>query len=162
MLIFLLYTGIVFVALFAALLWYMRRENAKAGKPDKQAMLVLTAALFAGLLSLVMLFFLLIVLGAANVTASALDLKFHANALIFVSMLYLAYWVTFDNIASALAPDSIVGKLYVALTRVLAFFLIGYVSKLGEATSIMLAVGVATVLYALDVLFLYQKSTNKA
>lgn len=124
----------------------------KTGKP----VLVLSATLFAGLLSLVMLFFLLIVLGAANVTASALDLKFHANELIFVSMLYLAYWVTFDNIASALAPDSIVGKLCVALTRVLAFFLIGYFTKLD------VAVGIATIFDVLDVRFIYQKSTSQA
>ncbi|KFL42352.1 hypothetical protein CH76_12905 [Lysinibacillus sp. BF-4] len=124
----------------------------KTGKP----VLILSATLFAGLLSLVMLFFLLIVLGAATVTASALDLKFHANELIFVSILYLAYWVTFDNIASALAPDSIVGKLCVALTRVLAFFLIGYVAKLD------VAVGIATIFDVLDVLFIYQKSTSQA
>ncbi|MDG5788803.1 hypothetical protein QA612_15130 [Evansella sp. AB-P1] len=111
--------------------------------------------------TVVIAFFLLVLLGTTNIVDMLFSLELSMNQLIMLTISILVYLFTLDSVIEKLVKYMTEkNKFYlfiVLLTRIIAFHLIGMIIGLNQANSLVISTGVALIIMILEVLYHYQE-----
>lgn len=140
----------------------MYRSNKQEKEKKSVLILMLGAGLFSLLFTLLLAFFLLIMMGSTVVINSLFTLNITTNQLIIIAISYIIYWLTLDTLFEKLC-EYVLGKNYyaqvmIALSRIVIFYIIGSLIGLTASINFTLSIGVALIFLIIDALYLLRKN----
>lgn len=140
----------------------MYRSNKQEKEKKSVLILMLGAGLFSLLFTLLLAFFLLIMMGSTVVIDSLFTLNISTNQLIKIAISYVIYWLTLDTLFEKLC-EYVLGKNYyarvmIALSRIVIFYIIGSLIGLTARINFTLSIGVALIFLIIDALYLLRKN----
>lgn len=160
----LVFLTVVFILAFFLLIWFLQYENKKDVEKDKLLKLIVIAIIFSLLITIIIALFLFLLIGSTNVIDTLFSLDISTNHLVVISISFLIYWLTIDNILEKtfndLMDETIYALLFLLSTRVISFYIIGLIIKLSEVMNLTISIGVAIILLAIDVLYFLKSSKS--
>ncbi|MEK9197187.1 hypothetical protein SFC08_09520 [Lysinibacillus halotolerans] len=147
----------IFVLSFIILFLFLNKENKKEESKDSIPIVVFSSVLFAFIITIVIAFFLFILIGSTTVIDTLFSLDITTNQLIVIGISFLIYWLSIDSIFEKVFEyfmgETVYTALSLAITRVAAFYIIGILMKLDQYTNLSISIGVSVILFIIDVLF---------
>lgn len=119
------------------------------------------AGLFALLFTLILAFFYLLIMGSTVIIDSLFTLQINSNQLTKLVIFYLLYWLIldtfFEGLSEHLLGKNVLARFFIALFRMVIFFIIGNFIGLTNRDNWILSIGVAVILLLIDLLYLLRK-----
>lgn len=142
----------------------MYRSNKKDTDKKSTLIIMLAAGLFALLFTLILGFFYLLIMGSTVVIDSLFTLQINPTQLMKLAIFYLLYWLIldtfFEGLGEHLLGKNFLARMFIALFRMVIFYLIGNFIGLTMGDNLILSIGVAFILLAIDLLYLLRKKND--
>lgn len=155
----------VFIVSFVLLSIWIRKSNRKDETEERMSVVLImgVAGVFALLLTGVAAFFWFLFLGSTNVINTLFSLEISKKDLLLMSVVYLVFIFTLDNIfqvlVKLLTSQKYMFYFLMLWIRMVAFYLIGDFFSLTHYTNIVISGGVALIWSLLELL--YEWKTKK-
>lgn len=155
----------VFIVSFVLLSIWIRKSNRKDETEERMSVVLImgVAGVFALLLTGVAAFFWFLFLGSTNVINTLFSLDLSKRELLLMSVVYLVFIFTLDNIfqvlVKLLTSQKYMFYFLMLWIRMVAFYLIGDFFSLTHYTNIVISGGVALIWSLLELL--YEWKTKK-
>lgn len=159
-----IFLSIIFILSFTLLFWFIHHENKKEKAKDRLFTLVIMAILFSVIITLVFAFILFLIIGSTNVVDTIFSLDINTNQLIIIGISFLVYWMTIDNIFEMLL-EYILGKniyaiLFLGVSRMVSFYIIGVIIKLNETINMTVSIGVSLIILLIELLYFFRNNKS--
>lgn len=153
----LLFLLVFFVFFFIGVFWFMKHVNKKEGKKDSFLVLLAMSIFFSLVLTLVVAFFLFLIIGSTSVLDRVFSLDITNKQLVLIGITYFLYYFTLDNLFvflfEYLFGDSIYALVSLTLSRMAAFYIIGILIDLNNDINSAVSIG-------LSLIFLFVNSVH--
>jgi len=157
-----IFLSVIFIISFLLLFWFVRHKNEKEENKDGLITLVIVSVIFSLIITSVFAFFLFVIIGSTSVIDKMFSLNLTTDQLLLIGISFLIYWLTIDNIFEKLFEymlgESIFAVLFLALSRIVSFYIIGITIKLNEPVNMAVSIGVPLIILAIDTLYYFKNN----
>ena len=159
-----LFLSVIFIISFLLLFWFLRHSNKKEEKKDSLITLFMGSVLFAVIITAVFAFFLFVIIGSVSVIDKTFSLNLPTDQLLLIGISLLIYWLTIDNIFEKvfeyLFGENVFPLLFLAVSRIVSFYIIGIIIKLNADINTAVAIGVPLILLVIDTLYYFKNNKS--
>ena len=159
-----IFLSVIFIISFLLLFWFVRHKNEKEENKDSLITLAIVSVIFSVIITAVFAFFLFVIIGSTSVIDKIFSLNLTTDQLLLIGISFLIYWLTIDNIFEKLFEymlgENIFAVLFLALSRVVSFYIIGITIKLNEPVNTAVSIGVPLIILAIDTLYYFKNNKS--
>ena len=159
-----IFLSVIFIISFLLLFWFVRHKNEKEENKDSLITLAIVSVIFSVIITSVFAFFLFVIIGSTSVIDKIFSLNLTTDQLLLIGISFLIYWLTIDNIFEKLFEymlgENIFAVLFLALSRVVSFYIIGIIIKLNEPVNIAVSIGVPLIILVIDTLYYFKNNKS--
>jgi len=159
-----IFLSVIFIISFLLLFWFVRHKNEKEENKDSLITLVIVSVIFSVIITAVFAFFLFVIIGSTSVIDKMFSLNLTTDQLLLIGISFLIYWLTIDNIFEKLFEymlgESIFAVLFLALSSVVSFYIIGIIIKLNEPVNMAVSIGVPLIVLVIDTLYYFKNNKS--
>ena len=160
----LLFVSVFFVLFFLLLFWFFQHANKKEDKKDSFLVLLAMSIFFSLVLTLVVAFFLFLIIGSTSVLDRVFSLNITNKQLVVIGITYFLYCFTLDNFFEFLF-DYLFGKSiyalgYLTLSRMAAFYIIGILINLNNEINTVISIGLSLIFLVVNLIDLEKIKTK--
>ena len=155
---------IIFILSFLGIYWLVRTVDNKNESKDSVLTLLSVTFVFSILSTLFFAFVLFVIIGSTSVVNKVFSLSLTTNQLVTIGISIFIYSLTLDNVLEKvfeyLFNKSMLAIVVLTLSRIVSFYIIGFLLKLNETTNITISVGVSLILLVVDGLYYYRDQSK--
>lgn len=155
---------IIFILSFLGIYWLVRTVDNKNESKDSVLTLLSVTFVFSILSTLFFAFVLFVIIGSTSVVNKVFSLSLTTNQLVTIGISIFIYSLTLDNVLEKvfeyLFNKSMLAIVVLTLSRMVSFYIIGFLLKLNETTNITISVGVSLILLVVDGLYYYRDQSK--
>ena len=156
--------AIIFILSFLGIYWLVRTVDNKNESKDSVLTLLSVTFVFSILSTLFFAFVLFVIIGSTSVVNKVFSLSLTTNQLVTIGISIFIYSLTLDNVLEKvfeyLFNKSMLAIVVLTLSRMVSFYIIGFLLKLNETTNITISVGVSLILLVVDGLYYYRDQSK--
>ncbi len=158
---------LIYLVSFILFFAFIYTQNKKEDEVEKTSLVfvLFISFLFAFIPTAVLGFFLFVIVGSVSSIKWLFSLPINTNQLIILSIAYLIYLLTIDSLIEILAKvifnETIFHIAFVALTRMLIFYIIGEFNHLPYHMNMIISIGVALILFCIESLHFFREQRSE-
>lgn len=157
---------VIFIFSFMLLFGFVYSVNKKEDDKDNMLVLIIVAILFSLIITMVIAFFLFIIIGSTSAIDILFSLNINTGQIITIGISYLIYIFTIDSIVEKileyLLGKNIIHYFALALTRIGAFYIIGIIINVSQEIILTLSIGVSVIILLFEVLYFVRQAKKNA